>query len=158
VNRSGRSSNETVDTTLTLDQIRSALSTSVNTSGSFAGEVLLINPSFVNANNGLGAGPDGLVCAPLVSGGFCNPQPGQVGNLERNAFNGPAFFNMDFAITKGIQITEKIKLELKGQAFNVLNHPTFFVGDQNINSNTFGQIGSTLSSPRVIQIGGSIKF
>jgi hypothetical protein len=65
---------------------------------------------------------------------------------------------MDFAITKGIQITERIKLELKGQAFNVLNHPTFFVGDQNINSNTFGQIGSTLSSPRVIQVGGSIKF
>jgi hypothetical protein len=158
VNRSGRSGNETVDTSLTLDQIRNALSTSVNTSGSFAGEVLLINPTFVNANNGLGAGPDGLVCSPLVSGGFCNPQPGQVGNLERNAFNGPAYFNMDLAISKGIAITERVKLELKGQAFNVLNHPTFFVGDQNINSNTFGQINSTQSSPRVVQIGASVNF
>lgn len=158
LNRSGRSANETVQTNLTLDQIRQAFNTSVNTSGPFAGEVLLINPTFVNANNGLGAGPDGLTCAPLVSGGFCNPQPGQVGNLERNAFNGPAFFNMDFAITKAFQIRERMSLELKGQAFNVLNHPTFFVGDQNINSSTFGQIGSTQSVPRVIQIGASIKF
>jgi hypothetical protein len=158
LNRAGRSGNETVDTTLTLDQIRSALNTSVNTSGPFGGEVLLIKPGFVDPTTGLGAGVDGLTCSPLVSGGFCNPQPGQVGTLARNAFNGPAFFNMDFAITKGIQIRENLKLDLKGQAFNVLNHPTFFVGDQNINSTSFGQIQFTQSTPRIVQIGATLVF
>jgi len=158
LNRGGRSGIETVDTTLTLDQIRSALQTSVNTSGPFGGEVLLIKPNFVDPNFGLGAGADGLTCTPLVTGGFCNPGPGQVGNLARNAFNGPAFFNMDFAVTKGIQIRENLRLDLKGQAFNVLNHPTFFVGDQNINSSSFGQIGSTQSVPRVVQIGATLVF
>ncbi len=163
LNRSGRSGDETVDTTLTLDQIRADFQRSINTTGSFAGEVLFINPSFVSPATGLGAGPDGLTCSPLVANGFCNPGPGQVGTLARNAFNGPAFFNMDFAVSKSILITERMKLELKGQAFNVLNHPTFFVGDQNINSSSFGQITSVLSNStgntaRVLQIGASFIF
>ncbi|HXQ97475.1 MAG TPA: hypothetical protein VN774_03450, partial [Candidatus Limnocylindrales bacterium] len=150
--------NETAVSGLTVSQISTSLQNSINTTGPFAGEVLLINPAFVDPNTGLGAGADGLTCTPLVANGFCNPGPGQVGNLARNIFDGPTYFNMDFALSKTIPITERMKVELKGQAFNVLNHPTFFIGDQNINSTTFGQISSTQSTPRILQVGATFIF
>jgi hypothetical protein len=47
---------------------------------------------------------------------------------------------------------------LRGDAFNILNHPVFLIGTQNINSTTFGQIGSTASTPRIVQIGAKFSF
>ena len=41
---------------------------------------------------------------------------------------------------------------------NVLNHPSFYAGDQSINSQTFGVITSTFNSPRVMQFAASYKF
>jgi hypothetical protein len=40
----------------------------------------------------------------------------------------------------------------------VLNHPTFYAGDQNINSNTFGTVASMLNSPRIVQFGMHYRF
>ena len=130
------------------------------------GEVLLINPKFIGPN-GLGAPNDGLTCTPIVSGGFCNPQPGTVGNLPRNAFNGPAFFNWDLAILKAFPISESKELEFRAEMFNAPNHPTFAVGNPNyavsnpgaspsdmyINDPKFGVATSTASTPRIIQLG-----
>lgn len=158
INRGGRSGNETASTGLSASAIRSSIGTSFPSSGPFAGEVLLINPSFIDPNSGVGVGPDGLTCTPLVANGFCNPQPGQLGNLSRNEFTGPSFFGMDLAVIKRIPIHEAMKLELRGEAFNVLNHPVFSIGDQNINSNSFGQITSTASTPRILQIGATFIF
>lgn len=158
LNRNGRSSVETPTTTLSAAQIRSNVNTTFPSGGPFAGDVLLINPSFIDPNTGLGAGPDGLTCSPLVANGFCNPQPGQLGNMGRNQFTGPTFFNWDLAVYKVFPIRESMSFEIRGEGFNVLNHPVFFIGNQNINSTTFGQITSTNSVPRVVQIGATFKF
>jgi hypothetical protein len=135
------------------------------------GEVLLINPKFIGTD-GRGVPNDALTCVPLVSGGFCNPAPGAVGNLARNAFNGPAFFNWDLGILKGFPITESKKLEFRVEMFNAPNHPTFAVGDSTflvanpgsspsdmyINDPNFGVATSTTSTPRVIQMGLRFLF
>ena len=158
INRNGRSGNETASSGLSTSQIRDALHLSFPTSGPFAGDhVLLIDSSFIGAN-GRGAGPDGLTCSPLVGNGFCNPLPGQAGNLARNQFNGPMFFDEDLSIIKRIALRERMNLELRGDAFNVFNHPTFFVGDQNINSATFGVVRSTSNSARILQVGALLNF
>jgi len=130
------------------------------------GEVLLINPKFVGSD-GRGVPDDSLTCTPIVAGGFCNPDPGTVGNLPRNAFNGPAFFNWDLGILKGFPITESKNLEFRVEMFNAPNRPTFAVGDSTflvanpsaspsdmyINDPKFGVATSTASTPRVIQMG-----
>lgn len=154
LNRSGRSGNETAISGLSRSQLRDALNTS------FPGgnvPVILIDPSFIGPNK-RGAGPDGLTCSPVVPNGLCNPQPGQIGNLSRNEFNGPMFFDQDISIIKGIQIRESMKLELRGDAFEAWNHPTFSYGNQNINSSTFGHVNSTSNSPRSLQIGARLIF
>jgi len=110
-----------------------------------------------------------LSCAPAVPGGFCNPQPGEVGNLQLNAFNGPTYFNWDASAGKDFNLTERMKLTFRAEAFNILNHPVFSsntldgltnttVNEQLINSNTFGQSTSTVSKPRRLQLSLRLKF
>ncbi|HEU5411055.1 MAG TPA: TonB-dependent receptor, partial [Candidatus Acidoferrales bacterium] len=125
LNRASNSGNETAFVGLSRTQLRDA----INLSFPSTGPVLLINPSFIGGN-GRGAGPDGLSCSPLVGNGFCNPQPGEVGNLARNEFNGPMFFDQDLSIIKRMSLRESMSLELRGDAFNVFNHPTFNFRDQ----------------------------
>jgi hypothetical protein len=141
----------------------------------FNGQILLINPKYIGSD-GRGAPNDALTCVPLVSGGFCNPDPGTVGNLPRNAFNGPAFFDWDLGVLKGFPIGESKKLEYRVEMFNASNHPVFAVGnsgfavanpvansgaslsDMYINDPNFGVATSTASSPRVIQMGLRLIF
>jgi len=49
----------------------------------------------------------------------------QFGTLERNSLRGPQFFWTDFYLTKWFPISERVKLRIDGQFFNVLNHPNF---------------------------------
>ncbi len=65
----------------------------------------------------------------IVPAGSCNggdsPQTCQFGSLGRNALRGPSFFWSDFYLTKWFPLTERVKLRLEGQFFNVFNHPNF---------------------------------
>jgi hypothetical protein len=73
-------------------------------------------------------------------------------------FNGPWTFNIDMSMKKKVQITERVSLDIRADAFNTLNHATFWSGDQNINSNTFGFMSSMFYNPRVMQFGALLKF
>jgi hypothetical protein len=104
--------------------------------------------------NGAGVG----IPAPFTGQVFTNPGAGTLGTLQRRAFSGPWSFDLDASIQKNIKLTERQSLEIRMEGVNVLNHPTFWVGDQNINSNTFGAIASMLNSPRVMQFGMRYMF
>ncbi|MBV9743085.1 MAG: hypothetical protein JO099_04930, partial [Acidobacteriia bacterium] len=96
---------------------------------------------------------------PVYSGQiFSNPGAGTVGALQRRLFSGPWTFNIDMNLAKNIRITERQTLELRMDAYNALNHATFWSSDQNINSNTFGVITSTFYNPRVMEFGLYYKF
>lgn len=154
-NRSGsRSARNTAIATLTHQQISGDLGLFVQPGG----VVYIINPKLVGPNGTGAPGSNGLTCAPAVSGGFCNPQPGQVGNLQLDAFTGPTYFDWDMSAQKDFRVTERMKLSFRTEAFNILNHPVFFIGDQNINSLHFGQSTSTVSSPRILQLSLRLKF
>lgn len=49
----------------------------------------------------------------------------QFGNLGRNALRGPDFVWSDLYLTKWFALTEKVKLRLDVQFFNLFNHPNF---------------------------------
>ena len=89
-----------------------------------------------------------------------------MGNLQLDAFNGPAYFDWDTSAAKDFNLTERLKLTFRAEAFNVLNHPVFGVGSNGgaspgnelINSTTFGQSTYTISSPRILQLSLRLKF
>jgi outer membrane receptor protein involved in Fe transport len=49
------------------------------------------------------------------------------GMTGRNVFRTPGTWNLDFAIHKNFSITERFKLQLRGEAFNVFNHSNLYV-------------------------------
>ena len=86
------------------------------------------------------------------------PFAGNVGN--RNVFRGPQFFNLDMGIAKTIKMpfSEKQSLRFQADAFNSLNHPSFN-GPSSVSLSslgTFGEVTSTASTARVLQV--SLKY
>ncbi len=47
------------------------------------------------------------------------------GNTGRNEFRGPGYFEMDMAISREFRLTERFKLQLRGEAFSLTNTPHF---------------------------------
>jgi len=73
--------------------------------------------------------PDAFASSVDPSTGACaggdTPQTCQFGNLGRNALRGPDFVWSDFYLTKWFALSERVKLRMEGQFFNVFNHPNF---------------------------------
>ena len=87
-----------------------------------------------------------------------NTIPGTQGNLGRNSFRNPIYFQDDAQVSRSFPIHDQYKLTLRLEAFNVLNHPSFN-GVKNGGptfSGTFGEITGTSVNPRIFQ--GAVKF
>jgi hypothetical protein len=85
------------------------------------------------------------------------PGYGTYGNVSRNAFRGRKYIQTDASLSRIFAIHEALKLQLRLEAFNFLNHPYFSNPTATLSSSTFGQIGSTTGEgPRVFQ--GAVKF
>jgi hypothetical protein len=73
--------------------------------------------------------PDAFASSVDPSTGACaggdTPQSCQFGTLGRNALRGPDFLWSDFYLTKWFALSERVKLRMEGQFFNVFNHPNF---------------------------------
>jgi len=57
--------------------------------------------------------------------GACVPGSEHFGNLGRNAFNGPHYLDWDFAVAKTTNLGERVKMQIRADFFNILNHPNF---------------------------------
>ena len=63
--------------------------------------------------------------------GFSNLALGQYGNMGRYILTGPGVWNLDFSAIKNFPITERQRLQLRFEAFNIPNHPA--LGSPNMN-------------------------
>ena len=89
-------------------------------------------------------GPDGsLFGGCYVLGGtiLTPPAPGTFGNMKRNVVYGPGYVNMDFSVIKHFKIKERFSLELRGEFFNVLNHPNFADPDHDLTDSDPDTVG-----------------
>jgi hypothetical protein len=103
---------------------------------------------------------------------FVVPPAGVTGNTPRNSLYGPHFRHLDFSLFKSFQVTERFKLQLRSEFFNITNTPSYFIANnQNSDATTnltpaagaapnpaFGQIVRTNPNytPREIQL--ALKF
>jgi hypothetical protein len=109
-----------------------------------------------------GANPVGT--APFAGQVFFPNVAGSTGNLQRNFLNGPVYFNWDAGLLKNIRITENTRLQLRAEAFNLLNHANFFAGSNpailDVGSTSFGRLTASGNaySPRIVQFGARFEF
>jgi len=61
----------------------------------------------------------------LDAGGNCIPGTQHFGNVGRNAFVGPSYGNFDFSLSKDTRLTERLKMQIRMNVYNLFNHPNF---------------------------------
>ena len=90
-------------------------------------------------------------------GAFAHAAPGTLGNATRNLAVGPAFRQIDLAISRLVPLGTQ-RLELRLEMFNLFN--TFNWGNPvtNFNSGSFGRITSQAGDPRILQFGVKYDF
>ncbi len=96
---------------------------------------------------------------------------GTFGNLGRDALRGPGALNIDMAVTRIFAVRERYNLEVRGEAFNVINKVNYLAPasstgvpgisssgiNLNANSASFGRITSA-GDPRILQIAMKLSF
>jgi outer membrane receptor protein involved in Fe transport len=88
---------------------------------------------------------------------FSAPCLGCVGDLGRNTFVGPGYWDADISLLRNFGFSERFHLQVRAEAFNVLNHTNFLIGENRLNSPNFGQAGGT-APPRNLQFGLKLSF
>jgi hypothetical protein len=137
-----------------------------------------VNPGFSNNPiSGSTAGCGGVVPAGQPVGtpnrwfdpcAFSLNPAGTYGNLGKNTLNGPRTDQLNLALAKNFAITERIKLQFRTEAFNLLNHAQFGLPSLPIfqsnrtYSGSAGVITSTAGTPglggRNVQFGMKLTF
>jgi hypothetical protein len=139
---------------------------SASCSGVTTGCVSWLNPNAFEPTKVTGAScPVGQASPcnnPLIFGNF--------GNIAKNGFRLPKTSNWDVQLSKYINFTERLKLQLRAEYFNVLNHPNFAPESANgtdqisafdkLNGNSaFGTFRSgQAADPRVAQLAAKFIF
>ena len=99
---------------------------------------------------------------------------GAYANSGRNILATPRINNIDFTIAKNVAIRERVKLQLRADMFNAVNHPQYTLGSVNTVGTTgtsgsanmyipgnplFGVWNQAFGShPRVIQVSAKVSF
>jgi hypothetical protein len=95
---------------------------------------------------------------------FQAPAANTFGNIGRNAFTGPGFFNVDASLFRRLKVRERVTVELRAESFNFTNTPQYPNPDGGFGNATFGQItnagigSSADGGSRQVQFGLRILF
>lgn len=88
---------------------------------------------------------------------FATPANGTFGNERRNQLYGPDYFQANLALGKTFSVTEKVHVEIRGEAQNFPNHASFGFPNENLSSGG-SQITSTTVGGRTMQLYGRVSF
>jgi len=138
-------------------------------------------PFTINVNGdtaGIGGGTGGILVRPNAAPGvdsrlsgserttsrwfntaaFLTPPAFTFGNVGRNTVIGPGLFNTDASLVRRFSVREQTRLEIRGEFFNLFNHPNYRLIGRLINvPDTFGKVLSQYD-PRQIQLAAKITF
>jgi hypothetical protein len=89
-----------------------------------------------------------------------------VGNAGKVIFRAPGTDNYNVSLFKNIIIKERVTLQLRGEFYNLFNHPSFsgvdntavFTTQGQQTNGTFGQVNADNFGPRQVQLAGRISF
>jgi hypothetical protein len=102
---------------------------------------------------------------------FAQNAPGTFGSLGRDAGRTPGLLSFDVSVSRTFAMTERLRLDLRADAFNAINHTNFGGPTQNgvqipgiaggvnsvLTSTTFGRITSA-GDPRILQLSLKLLF
>ncbi len=138
-----------------VQQLQSGSPFSVTTTEDIAGVGAGSGSQFYN----LVGDPNGVKRTDLTSSpaiwfnkdAFARPNTGTFGTQPRNGLRNPGFWDAHLSVRRSFPVTEKHRLDLRWEAFNVLNHPVLSNANANPTLGSFGTITSKTGN-RTMQI------
>lgn len=139
-------------------------------SGTNSGNFYFNPAAFTTAQVGSSTDPCAApspTCFPSTAQVLANPALLTYGTAGRGLFRGPGRTNLDMSASKTTAITERLKLEIRADAFNLFNHAEFADPITSISSSLFGQIVATGTNavvgppaplPRILQLAARFTF
>jgi Carboxypeptidase regulatory-like domain/TonB-dependent Receptor Plug Domain/TonB dependent receptor len=88
---------------------------------------------------------------------FRNPAQFRFGNAPRSVFRGPFQQSVDLTVAKEFEVTERYRVDLRGEFYNAFNHANFDLPGHTLGAADFGTILSA-RSPRTVQLGLRLSF
>ena len=85
-------------------------------------------------------------------------QPYRNGTAGRNSLRGPALYVSDLSLSKNFIPSERWSLELRADAFNILNHVNLGLPNAYVDESGAGQITSVQTPMRRMQFGLHLRF
>ncbi|NNE99204.1 MAG: TonB-dependent receptor [Pyrinomonadaceae bacterium] len=159
LNRTGRSNRQTANSSLSESQIKDLTGIFFDNGNIYYIDPSVIGPSGSATNGNVTGTPDDRFPGQV----FFRVQPGETGTLQRAFLNGPWYYNVDAGIIKNISFGERFRVQLRAEAFNLLNKTNFFIGENtgtfDVDISTFGRINPTSTfSPRIMQFAFRLEF
>ena len=88
---------------------------------------------------------------------FSTPAFGTEGNEKYNQFRNPMFFQTDASLAKDTSLTERLKLQVRFDFFNLFNRANLYNVDGNLASGTFGK-ATNQYNPRWLLLSAKFRF
>ena len=124
-----------------------------------AGTLLGENPIRANYTGQPVFGPGTHTAASWFNtAAFATPAAFTFGNVGRNTIYGPGRQTLDLALQRGLVVTESVKLQIRAEAFNALNHTNLGTPNRFVNTPQFGTITEAATPGREIQLGLRLSF
>ena len=111
-----------------------------------------IRPNYTGAS--VYDAPSGLFLNPLA---FVAPTPGEWGNAGRNTITGPQQFSLAASMSRTFRINDRYSADLRIDAANALNHPTFPSWVTTTSSAQFG-LPNPANAMRSVQTTVRVRF
>jgi hypothetical protein len=89
---------------------------------------------------------------------FSAPAAFTFGNAGRNSVYGPGMQTLDLALQREFAVTETLKVQIRAEAFNALNHTNLGTPNRFVNTPQFGTITEAATPGREIQLGLRVSF
>jgi hypothetical protein len=88
---------------------------------------------------------------------FANPAPLTFGNSPRSVLRGPAFVTTDLTLEKAIALSDRHSIDVRVEAYNLLNRTNFNPPGSVLGAADFGVISSARPA-RTVQLGARFSF
>jgi hypothetical protein len=131
----------------------------------------VVGDPMANVQAGFGFNPNAFakpsdLAAAVYDWNFHNPgnlkaMPAVYGNAGRNSLIGPAFFTIDMGLSKNFKLDglrEGTRLQVRGEAFNLLNHPNFQIPNYYLDQPNAGEYKTMATDQRVFQFALKVLF
>jgi len=97
--------------------------------------------------------PRAFARVPVVRASGAPERPGTVG---RNALRAHPQWNLDLALSKNVRLSERYRLQVRGDLFNAFNHTNFTTVVTEITRGNFGRL--TAANARTVQLNARLSF